>query len=146
MNDTGDAFERLRRKTRASVPNRNTSLLKDQKTEFSHLEESFPAEATNDSKPEIQSTEAKAGTSEELEVTRRTIRLDAKLDDEIEQLCRREKITREVFLESAYLTALKDPAMMQEIVALAQSRYRQRKAIGEQRKFQTMAKRYQQDS
>ena len=42
-------------------------------------------------------------------------------------LCSRAKITRETFLEAAYLSCTQDPDLMASVLAAAQQRYRQRK-------------------
>jgi len=132
-----DAFDRLKNRSRATVPHRDTSLIKevnDEKTEFSHsvkiegLTSEIPAEMQKD--------------EEKFEVIRRTIRLEQTVDEALEGLCSRERVTRETFLEAAYSLCSEKPELMQEILEIAKQRYRERKATGEKRKFQTMGKKY----
>ena len=73
---------------------------------------------------------------------RRTLRIDRDIDDELEQLCSKSKITRETFLEAAYLACTHNPDLMAVVLAEAQQRYRQRKQAGEKRKFETMSQKY----
>lgn len=134
-----DAFDRLKNRSRATVPTRDASLVKgrnDEKTEFSH---STKTELLNDEiLPERQKDE------EQFEVIRRTVRLEQTVDEALEGLCSRERVTRETFLEAAYSLCAEKPELMQEVLEIAKQRYRQRKAAGEKRKFQTMGKKYTQ--
>lgn len=144
-----DAFARLKTRTRATVPIRNSSLTEtsnDQKTEFSH---SAIEEVSQDKNPPstVDPLDSRASGEAALaaqlphqssEVTRRTLRIDLDLDRELESLCSQTKITRETFLEAAYLACKEDPSLMELVVAIAQQRYRHRKQTGEQRKFETM--------
>jgi hypothetical protein len=130
-----DAFERLQKRARPKVPPRDDSLIKrpdDQKTKFSHSAQS--------SQPEALSRDEPNDGDEQPEVVRRTVRLESEVDSEIERLCSTSKITREVFLEAAYLVCQENPQVMEEVLALAKARYQQRKAAGEQRKLKTMEK------
>ena len=133
-----DAIDRLKKRARATVPPREATLTKkinDSMTEVSH--------STSES---IQKTEGTAHTVTEVEelpeVVRRTIRIEEEIDSELEQLCRSEKITREVFLEAAYQVCGQNPDFLAEVMSIAKSRYQRRKAAGEQRKFKTMQKKY----
>ena len=71
-------------------------------------------------------------------MVRRTVRLDQKIDTGLDQLCRHSKITKETFLEAAYLACRKNPDLLRSVLAEAQERYHQRKQVGEQRKLETM--------
>jgi hypothetical protein len=153
-NSPNDAFSRLKDRTRATVPARNKSLTdssNDTKTESSH---SVKTEISQDAIDEISQTNlaeisqdtinesAPTPDSPEREAVRRTLRIDGSIDDELERLCGRLKITRETFLEAAYLACTQNPDLMTTVVVEAQKRYRQRKQAGEQRKFETMSRKY----
>ncbi|BAS60436.1 MULTISPECIES: hypothetical protein [Leptolyngbya] len=134
-----DAFDRLKNRSRATVPLRDASLVKDindVKTEFSHLSETEVTKVEQ-SLSELNEVEAFP------EVVRRTIRLEQQVDEELERLCSRERLTRETFLEAAYLLCNDKPEILQEVLTIAKERYRQRKAAGEKRKFQTMGKKFE---
>ncbi|MBD2212961.1 hypothetical protein H6G27_24235 [Nostoc linckia FACHB-104] len=139
-----DAISRLKQKAqeRPKVPPREKSIingataqsLNDEKTEFSHLENT---EVLNDeSKPPAQEEESTL-----VETVRRTIRLEQGIDTQLEAFCQRHKVTRETFLEAAFVLGMHNEELLKEIVNEAKERYQQRKKTGEQRKFQTMAKR-----
>jgi hypothetical protein len=145
-NSPNDAFSRLKDRTRATVPARNKSLTdsnNDAKTEISH---SVKTEISQDSIVEVSQTNLTepelAQDIQEPEAVRRTLRIDRAIDDELEQVCGKSKITRETFLEAAYLACTQNPDLMAAVLAEAQQRYRQRKQAGEQRKFATMSRKY----
>ena len=132
-----DAFERLKNRARPTVPPRDSVLgksLNDELTEFSH---SVNTENQTDSIPNPPSE------SEDLpEVVRRTVRLEGDIDEGLEQLCSREKITREIFLEAAYLVCMENQQVIAEVVKVAKTRYGRRKVAGERRKFKTMQQKH----
>jgi hypothetical protein len=153
-----DAFARLKTRPRATVPVRNSSLTEpsnDKKTEFSHssktaLSHSLMTEVSEDlieRSHDLNSSESSvniAAPTKQLpqqltgEVNRRTLRISRDLDEELEILCGKTKITRETFLEAAYLACQHDPNLMESVLAQARQRYLQRKQTGERRKFETM--------
>jgi hypothetical protein len=134
----------------------------DEITEFSHLENTkvsksldvpeLQAQPTNSitevrSKPNTESDKGSdqlsfAQESNELndEVVRSTIRLSAEIDEQMRQLCQREKITKDTFLEAAYLVVGEEGELRTRVLQLAKERYKQRKQIGEKRKLMTMMK------
>ena len=56
------------------------------------------------------------------------------------QLCQREKITKDTFLEAAYLVVGEAGELRTRVLQLAKERYKQRKQVGEKRKLMTMMK------
>jgi hypothetical protein len=93
---------------------------------------------TKNSQDNITST-----SQEETEATvRRTIRLEAGLDEQLDQFCRRSKITRDTFLEAAYQVCLDNPELLALVLAEAQQRYRRRKQLGEKRKLEALNKNF----
>jgi hypothetical protein len=153
-NSPNDAFDRLKNRPRATVPARNKSLTDsndDVNTEISHslkteISQDAIAEVSQNSLTEVSqdtiTTAAPTPDIQEREAVRRTLRIDGEIDDELEQLCGKSKITRETFLEAAYLACTQNPDLMTTVVVEAQKRYRQRKQAGEQRKFETMSRKY----
>jgi hypothetical protein len=145
-NSPNDAFERLKNRPRATVPARNKSLTDssdDSKTEISHSAKTEISQDDIDEISQTSLTEPKASQDiQEPEAVRRTLRIDRAIDDELEQVCGKSKITRETFLEAAYLACTHNPDLMAAVLVEAQQRYRQRKQAGEQRKFETMSRKY----
>ncbi len=135
----------------------------DEMTEFSHLENTkvtksldvpeLQAQPTNSitevrSQPNTESDQGSdrlsfAQEPNELnndEVVRSTIRLSAEIDEQMRQLCQREKITKDTFLEAAYLVVGEEGELRTRVLQLAKERYKQRKQVGEKRKLMTMMK------
>jgi hypothetical protein len=136
-NSPNDAFDRLKNRPRATVPARNKSLTNsddDTMTEISHLVKTEISQTTL-TEPEL-SQDIQAP-----EAVRRTLRIDRDIDLELEQLCGKAKITRETFLEAAYLCCSQNPELMAAVLVEAQQRYADRKQMGERRKFETMRRR-----
>ncbi len=122
-----DAISRLKNRQRVVVPARDASVANtlkpnDVKTEISHSL-AMPVVAVVDETPEV---------------IRSTVRLEEPIDSGLRNLCNQYKITKETFLEAAYLIAMDEPATKERIVALAKSHYQKRKKISEYRKFQTL--------
>lgn len=143
-----DVFDRLKKKARPTVPARDTSLIRehneqlpnDQMTEFSHSSnDEILHQANNRSINENPVPKTKE-QEHFPELIRRTIRLEQEIDSQLNSLCATKKITRDTFLEAAMIICAKNEKLMQEILNEAQKRYQQRKQAGEERKFQTMAK------
>jgi hypothetical protein len=136
-----DAFDRLKQRQRQTVPVRDASLVpttpKDEMTEFSYLEEAVtPSPVKNDMAHPAMNEPVP------LELARRTIRLEQEIDEQLERLCRSERITRDTFIEAVYLICSEDAKLQQQIMAIAKDRYQHRKSLGDQRKFATMAEKY----
>jgi len=145
-NSSNDAFERLKNRPRATVPARNKSLTDandDAKTEISHSVKTKISQDAIVEVIQVSLTEPESSQDlQEREAVRRTLRIDRDIDEELEQLCGKSKITRETFLEAAYLACAQNPDLMALVLVAAQQRYRQRKQAGEQRKFATMSRKY----
>lgn len=124
-----DAFDRLKRKNKPSVPPRDASLVKkqnDSMTEISHSMSEI-SQADQDVEPLP-------------EVVRRTVRIEEEIDSQLNELCQQEKITKEVFLEAAYELCQQDTDVLEQVLEIAKSRYVKRKTAGEIRKLKTMEK------
>jgi hypothetical protein len=139
----------------------------DEMTEFSHSENKKVSKSLDGSELQAQptnlmtevrpqpNTESDKGLDQlsfaqepnELndEVVRSTIRLSAEIDEEIRQLCQREKITKDTFLEAAYLVVGEEGELRTRVLQLAKERYKQRKQVGEKRKLMTMMKKMSAD-
>ncbi|MBP5978023.1 hypothetical protein HW132_36355 [Brasilonema sp. CT11] len=119
----------------------NDKILNDEMTEVSHsskAEEQNPASVEGEKDnigifpQEIQ--------PDSPQTVRRTIRLEEEIDGKLEGLCNKQKITRDNFIEAAFVVCSQNEELMQEVLKEAKQRYQHRKHLGEQRKFQTMAK------
>ena len=64
--------------------------------------------------------------------------LEKDLDQSLTRYCKDNRITIEVFLEAAWLQAISNPKVMEEILAEAKRRYAERKQAGKLRRLITM--------
>jgi hypothetical protein len=106
----------------------------DELTEFSH--------SVNFQNQTDSMTNTPSENEDLPEVVHRTVRLEGDIDEGLEQLCSREKITREIFLEAAYQICVENQQVLAEVVKAAKTRYWRRKVAGERRKFKTMEKKH----
>ena len=73
---------------------------------------------------------------------RRNIRLEEKLDTEIEQFVRDKKLSIEVLLEALYLIAKDDKELMDKALTLANERIQERKEAGKLRRIYAQMQKY----
>jgi hypothetical protein len=131
-----DVFDRLKNRQRPIVQTRDTSIQskpdevgKDEMTKVSHSEIANSSNLIVDHQPH---------QDEEIEISRRTVRLDMDIDKKLDSLCTTQKITRDTFIESAFILCSMNKEFMGEVIKEARQRYDQRKQIGEKRKLKTM--------
>ncbi|YAF99546.1 MAG: hypothetical protein AB3A66_29985 (plasmid) [Nodularia sp. CChRGM 3473] len=144
-----DVFDRLKKKARPTVPERDTTLVKPQNeelhndvmTEVSHSVNTKKVNLGNHESPNNHSHISHQEQDLDLpQIIRRTIRLEQEVDDKLENFCNAQKITRDTFIEAAFVICLEDEELMHKLLDEAKKRYYQRKQAGEKRKFQTMAR------
>lgn len=131
QNQPLDANSRLKQRMRATVPPRDTSVLKRQLKE----EEATAPEIETLSKP----------TEKEKKLVSFTLRVEDSVDKGLKSLCTQENITKETFLEAAYLVCLENELLMQQVLEVAQARRQERRETGILRRAKSMT-RYLQDS
>lgn len=73
---------------------------------------------------------------------RRNIRLEEKLDTEIEQFVRDKKLSIEILLEALYLIAKDDKELMNKALTLAEERLQERKEAGKLRRIYAQMQKY----
>ncbi|MEM0978659.1 MAG: hypothetical protein AAGH78_00155 [Cyanobacteria bacterium P01_H01_bin.58] len=73
---------------------------------------------------------------------RRNIRLEEKLDTEIEQFVRDKKLSIEILLEALYLIAKDDKELMDKALTLARKRLQERKEAGKLRRIYAQMQKY----
>ncbi len=122
-----DAIDRLdNRLQRAVVPPRNKSILRHELTE----EPALPTEiADSDELAELREMPEPVAT---------TVRIDKPIFTKLTELCFRESITRETFLEAAFVLAENDAELMSQLLSIATKHCESRKVAKEERKFQTL--------
>ncbi len=142
-----DVFDRLKNKARPAVPARDTSLPKKENPEKVNEEITKISHSLTTKENEVTEegitnsfTSSQQQQTDVPQTVRRTIRLDEDIDTKLDTFCNTEKITRDNFIEAAFLACSQKQELMQEILKEAKKRYYQRKQLGEQRKFKTLEK------
>lgn len=131
-----DANSRLKARMRATVPPRDTSLFKRQGDEGLGIEQSGH-------KPERAATEKqKRAVINELaqNLVSFTLRVEDSVDKGLKSLCTAESITKETFLEAAYLVCSENEQMMQQVLEVAKVRRQSRRNAGNLRRAEAMTR------
>ncbi|MEW5857428.1 MAG: hypothetical protein AB1861_08605 [Cyanobacteriota bacterium] len=137
QNQPLDANSRLKQRMRATVPPRDTSLLKKQSNE---------AEATSPDSEKIEEPlqpklpKSPPTTGKEKKLVSFTLRVEDSIDKRLKSLCTQESITKETFLEAAYLVCIEDEQIMQQVLEVAQARRQERRETGLQRRARSMSR------
>lgn len=142
--ERNDANSRLlKQRARATVPTRDTRVIKTQPTEHSNefnstppTEDSAPPKVETapspEPQPEIATRESKLATF--------TLRVDDKVDKGLKSLCTIENISKETFLEAAYLVCMENQEFMQQVLSIATERKQERREAGIQRRAKAMTR------
>ena len=136
-----DANGRLKARMRATVPPRDTSLFKRQADENLEIDAS-------DYKPERAATnlQKQAVTNEPAQnLVSFTLRVEDSVDKGLKSLCTAESITKETFLEAAYLVCSENEQMKLQVLEIAKVRRQERRNAGNLRRASAMS-RYLPDS
>lgn len=136
-----DANSRLKARMRATVPPRDTSLFKRQGDENLEIDSS-------DYKPERAATDLqkRAVTNEPAQnLVSFTLRVEDSVDKGLKSLCTAESITKETFLEAAYLVCSENEQMKLQVLEIAKVRRQERRNAGNLRRASAMS-RYLPDS
>lgn len=131
-----DANSRLKARMRATVPPRDTSLFKRQGDEGLGIEQS-------EYKPERVATEKQKQvvTNEPAQnLVSFTLRVEDSVDKGLKSLCTAESITKETFLEAAYLVCSENEQMMQQVLEVAKVRRQERRNAGNLRRAEAMTR------
>jgi hypothetical protein len=152
----GNALDRLIKKQKPTVPARidvvNESVSHDVKTSERQEVEVLKTQNTNISQESVSiSPDSKTTLSQDYQTqsnldafstVRNTIRIESTVDEQLRRLCNEERITKETFLEAAYLYLLNKPDEMAEVIQSAQKLLQHRKAIADYKRAKTMQQRF----
>ena len=141
-----DANSRLKARIRATVPPRETSLLKREKDEgFAGnglIQESDPdLEQLNTKQQFNNATKQQSNDSVKSQpLVSFTLRVDETIDKGLKEICSEEKITKETFLEAAFLVCQQNDDVMEKVLKISKERRKKRRATGVSRRAQSMTK------
>ena len=147
-----NAIDRLKNRQRPKVDKRNASL--DPTSELNieenlgHVEQNseINSNITEFSNSVIESNNKNENDSKlnlDIEPIRRSIRLTPEIDEDIDQLCKDNKITRDTLFEATLTVCSNNQALMKKVIKEAQERYKERKRIGELKKLRTMKQKFE---
>ena len=155
-----DALERIKNRQRPEVPKRDPAIfnipavsaeLRNPDIQISTLSKEIPTSPAIDPlKSEI--TEIKISGHSDIQIStlpdeisfpvkQTTLRLEKGLSDELQALCQREQICREVLIEAMFLELLNAPELREGIIIQAKERQRQRTAIANHKRALSMVQR-----
>lgn len=132
-----DANSRLMARRRASVPPRDTSLVKRVREPES---EANPVTHTPVAATRARATEPVPQQPQQLIAS--TIRLEVEIEQGLKTLCSSERITKETFLEAAFQVCQENEEILDLVLAAARVRREARKQVGLQRRAESMSSKY----
>jgi len=132
-----DANSRLKRRLRPTVPPRDTSMLKKPAEEETTVEK--PLEQPETSNEQVL-PEQTPPTQKVTKLVSFTVRVEDSIDKRLKSLCTEESITKETFLEAAYLVCLDNEQMMQQVLEVALARRQERRSAGLVKRAEAMTR------
>lgn len=132
-----DALERLKKRSRPTVPSRDASLISaSTDTSTSRTQESqIPA-------LQAPQTAAPIEAVQPLKTKQSTMRLEQGVSDRLQDICRDNGISREVLIEAMFEHCEAEPAVLKGVLAEAKRKNEHRQQIANQRRAQSMMKRF----
>jgi hypothetical protein len=79
-------------------------------------------------------------SSPPLEISAGMLRIETSVNAAIQSICTQRKISRDTFVEAAWLVLDQNPSVMNDVIAVAQERYKKRKARGNAKRAESMEK------
>lgn len=141
-----DANSRLKARVRATVPPRDTSLFKKQLDEVEESDSPVQGQEPTLKLLDIKQQNTKAtkqqsnNFQEPQALVSFTLRVDESIERGLKSLCSNEKITKETFLEAAYLVCQQNNEMMEKVLEISKDRRKERRETGVTRRAQAMTK------
>ena len=137
QNQSLDANSRLKRRLRPTVPPRDTSMLKKQAEEGTTVEKPLEQPETYNEQASPAQTPP---TQKATKLVSFTVRVEDSIDKGLKSLCAEESITKETFLEAAYLVCLNNEQMMQQVMEFALARRQERRSAGLVKRAEAMTR------
>ncbi len=137
QNQSLDANSRLKRRLRPTVPPRDTSMFKKPAEEEMAVEKPLEQPETSHEQASPAQTPP---TQKATKLVSFTVRVEDSIDKGLKSLCTEESITKETFLEAAYLVCLDNEQMMQQVLEFALARRQERRTAGIVKRAEAMTK------
>jgi hypothetical protein len=126
-----DALERLKGRSRPTVPNRDASLT------ISALPDTQTSRY-----PEVQISILPELKPPALHTKQTTMRLEQGLGDRLQELCRDNSISREVLIEAMFEYCEANPSALEAVLSAAQAKNETRQQVANQKRAQSMMQRF----
>ena len=137
-----DALERLKNRSRPTVPDRDASLTPSSRTSTS---QDISTLGTLDFK-ESTSSDAQIPSSQEIEQSlqtkQSTLRLELGVSDRLQDLCRENGICREVLIEAMFGYCERNSEALQAVLVEAKVKNDHRQQIANQKRAKSMMQRF----
>ena len=127
-----DALERLKNRSRPSVPSRDASLTP---SAFAHQDISTSRSL------DFQKS-ASAETQQPLQTKQTTLRLEQGIGDQLQDFCREHAICREVLIEAMFEYCEANADALQVVLAKAKSKNGHRQQMANQKRARSMMQRF----
>lgn len=132
---SNDALERLKKRSRPSVPNRDASL-------SSRNTDNSSSRSVDTSTSRYPDTQNAPTQPELLETKQSTLRLETGLSKRLSEVCKANDISREVLLEALFEHYEADPEVQAAILAEAKRRAEYRMQVANIRRAKSMVQRF----
>ena len=147
-----DALDRLRKRQRPTVPNRDVSLNPATNSaspdiEISRHPESLepvdrPPSSAKQQAPESAASPQVAEALPALKTKQTTLRMEKGLSERLQALCRGNGLSREVLIEAMFEYCECHPESLEAVLAAAQEKYEYRQKVANQKRARSMLERF----
>lgn len=137
-----DALERLKKRNRPTVPNRDASLNSVIQNTISQDIETYRYQEQKISKNSELETSQPLETKQPLITKQTTLRLEQGVSDRLQNLCRENGICREVLIEAMFEYTEVNPDVLQQVLMEARSKNEQRQQIANVKRAKSMMERF----
>jgi hypothetical protein len=141
-----DALERLKKRNRPTVPNRDASLVPiPQPTTDLDIETSRYLDLDNSESLDSQISQSPE-PEQSLKTKQTTLRLEQGTSDRLQEICRQNGICREVLIEAMFEYSEVNPDALRNILFEAKNKNEQRQQIANLKRAKSMMERFGQPS
>lgn len=137
-----DALERLKKRNRPTVPNRDTSLAPATPVSLSQDISTSRNLETKISKIQDTQTSLISELEQLLKTKQTTLRLEQGVSDRLQSLCREHGICREVLIEAMFDHSEANPDVLKKVLSDAKNRNEQRQQIANLKRAKSMMERF----
>ena len=135
-----DALERLKNRSRPSVPNRDASL-----TPSVSISQGISTSSSLDSQISVSIETQKLTTQDieqDLQTKQTTLRLEQGIGDRLQDFCRENDICREVLIEAMFEHCEANSEILQFVLAEAKGKNEYRQQVANQKRAESMMQRF----